>query len=179
RSEAIRNAINCYNIQAAILNPPQQKISWKDIADYSFLGEFDLLRYSRTDIRSSDWATPAHQEVTTKYFKLCRAHEEITRLNVEVHRLRTAIHDKELHISTVTRDLLVSNPQLGNELQCQWRPCMAIYAVHSFRLDRIERLPRFSGIRGVGVRDDPSMSSRNDDADSAGPTCAGTLCMNA
>ncbi|KAG1827855.1 hypothetical protein DFJ58DRAFT_672461, partial [Suillus subalutaceus] len=96
-SEAIQNAINHYNVQAFTLNPPRQKISWKDIADYSFLGEFDLLHNSRTDIRNSDWVTPAHREVTTKYFKLCRAHKEITWLNVEVHRLHTAIHDEELH----------------------------------------------------------------------------------
>ncbi|KAG1881214.1 hypothetical protein F4604DRAFT_1879732 [Suillus subluteus] len=157
QSEAIRNAINHYNVQAIALNPPQQKISWKDIADYSFLGEFDLLHNSRTDIRNSDWATlsytiyptPAHREATTKYFKLCRAHEEITQLNVKVRRLRTAIHDEELHASAVIQDLLVLDPQLGNELQCQWRLHMAINAVHSFRLDRIEKLPGFSGIRDI------------------------------
>ncbi|KAG2737343.1 hypothetical protein P692DRAFT_201733361, partial [Suillus brevipes Sb2] len=46
RSEAIRNAINKYNVQAVALNPPRAHISWKDIADYSFLGEFDVLRHS-------------------------------------------------------------------------------------------------------------------------------------
>ncbi|KAG2049003.1 hypothetical protein BDR06DRAFT_865838, partial [Suillus hirtellus] len=59
-SEVIHNAINCYNIQATALNPPRPKISWKDIADYSFLSKFDILCYSRTDIQSSDWATPAY-----------------------------------------------------------------------------------------------------------------------
>ncbi|KAG2090003.1 uncharacterized protein F5147DRAFT_748280 [Suillus discolor] len=49
-SDAIRNAINRYNTQAAALNPPCSKISWKDIADYGFVAEFDLLRYSRNDI---------------------------------------------------------------------------------------------------------------------------------
>ncbi|KAG0697181.1 hypothetical protein DFH29DRAFT_984383 [Suillus ampliporus] len=113
-----KNAINHYNIQA--------KISWKDITDYSFLGKFDLLHHSHTDIQNNDWAAPAHQEATTKFFKLCQAHEEITQLNVEVCHLCTAIHNEELHTSTVIQDLLVSNPQLGNELQDQWRPCMAI-----------------------------------------------------
>ncbi|KAG1781180.1 hypothetical protein EV702DRAFT_963120, partial [Suillus placidus] len=55
RSEAIHNAINRYNTQAAALNPPRPKLSWKDIAEYSFLGEFDLLRHSCTDIRKLDW----------------------------------------------------------------------------------------------------------------------------
>jgi hypothetical protein len=77
RSEAIRNAINRYNMQAVALIPPHPKISWKDIVDYSFLGEFDLLRHSRADIRSNDWAKPAHREATNKFFKLRRAHEEV------------------------------------------------------------------------------------------------------
>ena len=50
RSEAIRKAITRYNIQAAALNPPRPSISWKDITQYTFLGEFDLLRHMRDDI---------------------------------------------------------------------------------------------------------------------------------
>jgi len=151
RSEAIRNAINRYNVQAIALNPPRPKISWKDIVDYSFLGEFDLLRHSRTDIRTKDWAKPAHREATTKFFKLCRAREEISRLNVEIRRLRTAIHAEEHQITAVIQNLLLSDPRLAGELQRQWRSRAAINAVHSYRLDRIEGLAGFSGVRGVGV----------------------------
>lgn len=64
-------------MHAQALNPPRPKISWKDITDYSFLGEFDLLRYSREDVWSNDWTKPAYREATTKFFKLQRAHEEI------------------------------------------------------------------------------------------------------
>ncbi|KAG1905039.1 uncharacterized protein F5891DRAFT_918631, partial [Suillus fuscotomentosus] len=120
-SEAIRNAINRYNIQAVALNPLRPKISWKDIADYSFLGEFDLLRHSRTDIRTNNWAKPAHREATTKYFKLSRAHEEVMRLNVEIRRLRTAIHTEEIQTTAVIQDLLISDPRLARELQHHWR----------------------------------------------------------
>ncbi|KAG2125850.1 hypothetical protein BD769DRAFT_1358140, partial [Suillus cothurnatus] len=49
-SDAICNAINHYNTQAAALNPPHFKISWKDITDYGVVAEFDLLQYSRNDI---------------------------------------------------------------------------------------------------------------------------------
>ncbi|KAG2143103.1 hypothetical protein DEU56DRAFT_911034 [Suillus clintonianus] len=152
RSEAIRNAIIRYNTQAAGLNPPRPNISWKDIADYGFLGEFDLLRHSRDDIRSSDWSKPGHREATTKYFKLHRAREEITRLNVEVRRLRTAIHDEELGVSDVMQELLVSDPHLACELQRQYRSRLAINAVHCYWLSRIEKLAGFSGAKGVGVR---------------------------
>ncbi|KAG2338066.1 hypothetical protein BDR05DRAFT_894215, partial [Suillus weaverae] len=84
RSEAICNAINRYNTQAAALNPPRPKLSWKDIAEYSFLGEFDLLRHSCTDIQVLDWTKPAYCEATTKYFKLLHAQEEVSHLNVKV-----------------------------------------------------------------------------------------------
>ncbi|KAH7903562.1 hypothetical protein BJ138DRAFT_1020421 [Hygrophoropsis aurantiaca] len=84
RSHAICNAIIRYNTQAALLNPPRPAISWKEIADYTFLGEFDLLRQSRIDPRREDWTKPAQREATVKYFKLQRAREEIVRLNIEM-----------------------------------------------------------------------------------------------
>ncbi|KAG2744797.1 hypothetical protein P692DRAFT_201882787, partial [Suillus brevipes Sb2] len=152
RSEAIRNAINRYNTHAAVLNPPRPKISWKDIVEYGFLGEFDLLRYSRDDVRNSDWSKPGHREATTKFFKLCRAREEITRLNVEVRRLCTAIHDEELMMTDVVQELLISDPQLACELQRQHRSRAAINAVHRYRLTRTANLAGFSGVRGIGVR---------------------------
>ncbi|KAG2037623.1 hypothetical protein BDR03DRAFT_933872 [Suillus americanus] len=54
RSDAIHNAINCYNVQATSLIPPRPKIAWKDITEYSFLGKFDLLRDSHTDVQDKD-----------------------------------------------------------------------------------------------------------------------------
>ncbi|KIK35339.1 hypothetical protein CY34DRAFT_26633 [Suillus luteus UH-Slu-Lm8-n1] len=114
RSEAIRNAINWYNIQAVALNPPRPKISWKDIVDYS------------------------HREATNKFFKLRHAHEEVEQLNIEVRRLCTAIHAEELQTSAVIDDLLLSDPRLAAELQRQWHLHASVNAVHRYRLDRIE-----------------------------------------
>ena len=77
RSEAIRNALARYNAQAAKLKPPRPPLTWKEIVDYSFLAEFDLLRQSRFDIRQANWAQPIHREAMVKHFKLLRAREEI------------------------------------------------------------------------------------------------------
>ncbi|KAG1764331.1 hypothetical protein EDD22DRAFT_979071 [Suillus occidentalis] len=153
RSEAIHNAINRYNTQAAALNPPRPKLSWKDIAEYSFLGEFDLLRHSCTDIRELDWTKPAHREATTKYFKLLCAREEVSRLNVEVRRLRTFVHDEEMETNKVITDLQLSYPLLASELQRQWRSRSATNMFHIFRLNQIENLPSYSGMRGIGYAD--------------------------
>ncbi|KAG1739229.1 hypothetical protein EDD22DRAFT_982290 [Suillus occidentalis] len=146
RSETIRKAITRYNVQAAALNPPRDKISWKDIADYSFLAEFDLLRHSRNDVRGNDWVRPAYREATSKYFKLLRAHEEIAQLNVEICRLRTAIYDEELHATAIIHDLSSSDPLLASELKRQWHSQAAINAVHNYRLDQIGSLMGFSGV---------------------------------
>ncbi|KAG2070457.1 hypothetical protein BDR04DRAFT_1018673, partial [Suillus decipiens] len=59
-SDAICNAINCYNTQTTALNPPCSKISWKDITDYGFVAKFNLLQYSHNDIQSSAWSKPGH-----------------------------------------------------------------------------------------------------------------------
>ncbi|KAI6011365.1 hypothetical protein BKA83DRAFT_4467060 [Pisolithus microcarpus] len=151
RSETIRNAIIRYNTQAAALNPPRPPISWKDIAEYSFLGEFDLLRHSRADVRDNDWAKPAFRQATVKFFKLQRAREELKRVSVEVRRLQTSIHDEEAHIAKITDELLVSNHPLASELKRQHRSRHAINELHLHRLDQITRHPQYVGSRGVGV----------------------------
>ncbi|KAG1763278.1 hypothetical protein EV702DRAFT_928628, partial [Suillus placidus] len=91
------------------------------------------------------WSKPGHQEATIKFFKLCQVYEEITRLNVEVHCLRTAIHDEDHHMLTIIQKLQVSDPHLGCELQHQHHSCAAINAMHCYHLDRIESLTGFSG----------------------------------
>lgn len=132
--------------------PPRPKLAWKDIVEYSFLGEFDLLRNSRTDIQDADWTTPVHREATVKYFKLQRAREEVQRLNIEVRCLRTAIHDEEIKTNATIDQLIVTNPPLAVELRRQWQARATVNAVHLYRLNRIESQPAFSGRHGVGVR---------------------------
>ena len=121
RSEAIKNALNRYNTQAIKLTPPRPTLSWKEIVDYSFLGEFDLLRHSRADIRNEPWAHVTRREAMVKYFKLCRAQEEVTRLNIEIQRLRTFIHNETIHTTQVISQLSLSDPRLATELQQWWQ----------------------------------------------------------
>ncbi|KAG1758477.1 hypothetical protein EDD22DRAFT_783884, partial [Suillus occidentalis] len=116
RSEAMRNALNQYNTQAAALIPPRPQLTWKDIVEYSFLGEFDLLRQSRSDVCTLDWTKPTHREATVKHFKIQCAHEEIQRLNIEIRQLRTAIHDEEVKVNTTIDTLLISDQLVGLEL---------------------------------------------------------------
>jgi len=114
------------------------------------LAEFDLLRHSRTDVRRETWVQPAHREAVTKYFKLCRAQEEIVRLNVEIRRLRTRIHDDTIHVVGVLEDLATGNPPLCAAVRKWWTLRSSVNNKHLQQLDAIERFPGFTGKRGIG-----------------------------
>jgi hypothetical protein len=152
RSEAIRNAITRYNEQAAKLNPPRPPLSWKEIVDYSFLGEFDLLRHSRGNVHQATWAQPARRAATVKYLTLHRGREEITRVNTEIRRLRTSIHDETVHVEGIIAELSQTDPRLCSELRRWWALRSSINRIHLWRLDKIESSPSYTGQRGIGVR---------------------------
>ncbi|KAG1869619.1 hypothetical protein F4604DRAFT_1545817, partial [Suillus subluteus] len=96
QSQAIRTALDKYNILTRQLSPPTPVIQWNDIIHYGFISEFELLKhsYSQHDIHDEPWTIPANRDVASKYFKIQCARKEITRLNVEIRRLHTAIVDE-------------------------------------------------------------------------------------
>lgn len=122
------------------------------MVEYTFLAEFDLLRHGRIDIRTQTWTDPLRRQATLQYLRLQRAKEEIQRLNIEIRRLRTAIHDEEQTTMATLERLTVDNSPLVPELCRQWTLRSRVNAVHIARLNRIEALPGFSGICGIGIR---------------------------
>jgi hypothetical protein len=151
RSEAIRKALGRYNAEASRLTPPRPELGWKQIVDYTFLAEFDLLRHSRTDIRSALWAQPGHREATIKYLEVMRAHEEIRRLNVEHLHLRTHIRDEEaLYLRTIDQ-VKDARPGLAAELTKRWTLRSMVNLIHQGRLNRTEALSGYTGTHGIGV----------------------------
>ena len=154
RSQAIKNALNRYNTQAALLDPPRPGLSWADIVNYSFIGEFDLLRHLHQDIRSAPWAKPAQRAATLIYFKLCRAKEELDRLNIEIRRLRTFIQHENTDLDIVITKLTTTAPLVAQELKHQRILRSSVNAEHIRRLNLIEQLPGFTGVKGsVGQRE--------------------------
>ncbi|KAK2460041.1 hypothetical protein APHAL10511_007964 [Amanita phalloides] len=148
RSEAIQKAITHYNAQAAKLDPPHQQLSWKDVVDFSFLGEFNLLRFSKLQ-SEKEWMRPAVREAITKYLKLSRVHEEIERLNIEVQRLRRSIEDEERHVKCTIEQLEGERLHLlTGELRRRWRLQSKINLIHLKRLDRLESEPYYTGKHG-------------------------------
>ncbi|KAF7976738.1 hypothetical protein HWV62_5710 [Athelia sp. TMB] len=154
RSKAIQSALDRYNAVAPLMQPPAPILDWKQILDYTFISEFELLKYSRShqDITIQAWSRPIYREAVAKYYKLRAAHEEITRVNVEARRLRTAIHDEHLHYEDCITELGPSDPQLAAELRSRYATRRRVNALHGRKLDMLESLAGFTGIRGVGTR---------------------------
>jgi hypothetical protein len=152
RSEAIRKAITRYNEQAAKLNPPCPPLLWKDIVEYSFLGEFDLLRHSRADVCQEHWAQPARRAATTKYFYLSHAEEEITCLNTEIQRLCTSMHDETEHVERVIAHLSIADHRLCAELRCWWALRTSVNQVHLHRFNKLKKSADYTSNKDIGVR---------------------------
>ncbi|KAJ7247729.1 hypothetical protein C8J57DRAFT_1438029 [Mycena rebaudengoi] len=94
RSKAIRNALKNYNLAAAALSPPARRLEWAEVIDYTFLADFDLLRGGTELETILPWATPASRMLMDSYFRIERAKEEITRLDIEIRRVVTHIRDE-------------------------------------------------------------------------------------
>ncbi|KAJ7041444.1 hypothetical protein C8F04DRAFT_1177279 [Mycena alexandri] len=85
RSEAVKNAINRYNIAALAMEPPSPSLTWDEVVEYVFLADFEFLRATDGELNEKPWTRPAY----------CPRSEEIVRLNVEVRRLVTWISDED------------------------------------------------------------------------------------
>jgi hypothetical protein len=86
-----------------------------------------------------------------KHFKLCCAHKEITRLNIEIYHLQTFIHYKILQMNKAMLYLTETNPHLAAELKLQWQLYNAINIIHLQCLNSVEQSASFTGICRIGV----------------------------
>lgn len=145
RSQAIKTALNRYNAAAANLNPPAPSLEWEDVVEYSFLSDFDILRDSRQDVRSKPWARPAARVIMERYFKLQRAREEITRLNVEIRRLVAFIRDEGRFLDQHIVRLEKENPELAHHVAAYRSERCRSNATHIQRLKRLASLDGFTG----------------------------------
>ena len=112
-SQAICNALDCYNAAAPALSPPCPTLSWNDVVEYAFLANFDLLQDSRQDVHDRLWTNPACHVVIDHHFKLEHACEEIQCLNVEVHHVVTYIQDEDVLLHLKETGIMQVNPGLA------------------------------------------------------------------
>lgn len=124
------------------------------------VADFDLLRDTRQDIRTLEWAQPANREGMVMYFGIKRAKEEILRLNVEIRRLLTFLYDDYAdHFRAVTKHIII-NPPLASEISSQWSYRERIHEAIVNRLIQTSRLAGFTGnlFYGQRVGRDPALN---------------------
>ena len=149
RSGAIRTALDNYNNLAREQNPPRPTLEYADVAAYGWLGEFELLKHSRHDVMSKPWSISANREVASKYFKIICAHEEIKRLNVEIHRLGAWVDHEDHQLSSTANSLVSTKPHIAEEVRRLYAERHHVNNVNRARLGAIYKLEGFSGSRDL------------------------------
>lgn len=145
------------------MDPPAPVLQWKDIMNYAFVSEFDLLHhtYSHKDISQRPWAVQVNREVAAKFYKIRAARDEIVRLNVECRRLQTHIRDEELHYIRVERELATTSPLLAAEVRKEYENRRRVNHIHRVRLNAIHSLAGFSGWTEPGTRMDGQIEQQD------------------
>lgn len=151
RSQAIRTALEKYNLAAASLHPPRPQLSWDVVVEYAFLADFDLLSDTRQDIRERPWAAPAARMLLDEYFKIERAHEEIQRLNIEIRRFITYMQDEEVYLKKKEDLLLEADGALAHQISCLRERLQRCNEQHRHKLHRLASLPGFTGTLQPGI----------------------------
>ncbi|KAI5990753.1 hypothetical protein EDD15DRAFT_2169952 [Pisolithus albus] len=146
RSAAIRTALDRFNTAARACSPPRPQLTFEEVVEYTFLADFDLLRNAtREDISQRPWASPAARAAMDQYFKVCRAEEEIKRLNVEIRRIITYLRDEDRYMRACIAELQVSHPPLAHQVQLYHNVRAKFTNHHICLLTDTIRLPGFTG----------------------------------
>ncbi|KAJ7237599.1 hypothetical protein C8J57DRAFT_1087371 [Mycena rebaudengoi] len=154
RSKAIRNALKNYNLAAAALSPPARRLEWAEVIDYTFLADFDLLRGGTELETILPWATPALRMLMDSYFRIERAKEEITRLDIEIRRVVTHIRDERAFFIEKESTIRESDPALAFFVRRHRFERERFDMVHMDRFKKLQKKlgARFTGTLEPGVR---------------------------
>ena len=144
RSSAIRTALDQYNTAAQALSLSHQMLHWKEVVEYTFLTDFNLLHDAHQDISQCLWATPAAQLAMDLHFKICRAKEEIPCLNIEIRQVATYICDEDCYLRAWENQVRTFNPQLAHHIYLHHMEQGWFNAHHISCLTKISRLKGFS-----------------------------------
>ncbi|KAJ6459830.1 hypothetical protein DFH09DRAFT_1348807 [Mycena vulgaris] len=98
---------------SAALTPRSRSLTWAEVIDYAFLSDFDILRDPDGNAALRPWADPAAHHLMDCFFKIERAREEITRLNIEIQRLVTYIRDEKEVLLEKESEVNLTDPHLA------------------------------------------------------------------
>jgi len=143
--DAIQTALRNYNSAAVQLEPPRPTLTWETVVNAVNVADPDILRDTRTDISTLQWAEPARREGTVLYFGIKQAKEEIVRLNVEIRRLLTFMRNKHNKMYSAIAANMMVNPPLASYLSCEWQLRDQVNSSIARRLVQASKLYGFSG----------------------------------
>ncbi|KAI5990606.1 hypothetical protein EDD15DRAFT_2388740 [Pisolithus albus] len=149
RSAAIRAALLQYNAAAKALG--RRALEFDEVVEYAFLADFDLLRDTRQDVSTRPWASPTARLAMNMFFKLCRAEEEVVRLNVEIRRIVTYIVDEDRYLRSCEALYRDTHPALAHQISRYHSIRSRFTSLHLCSLEKISHLPGFSGTLIPGI----------------------------
>ncbi|KAF7967244.1 hypothetical protein HWV62_35063 [Athelia sp. TMB] len=157
RSQAIRTALDSYNAAARALTIPRRQLQWKEVVEYAFLSDFDLLRDARQDVSSKLWATPAGRLAMDLHYKIKHAREEVGRLNVEIRRVATFVRDEDRYLLHMETQLQTEDAHLAHQVALFRARRGCFNHEHQRRLIKISKLEGFTGtiVPGDAVESGP------------------------
>ena len=139
------------------MRPKRPLLSWENVVEYAFLADFDLLRDTREDITTKTWAKPASRLVSDSFFKMERAKEEITRLNVEIQRVITYMRDEERFLRRREIEIKGDDPSLAHQIYLLRMERGRFTDIHMARFIKLARNPGFNGSINPGISVDRSL----------------------
>ncbi|KIO01172.1 hypothetical protein M404DRAFT_28898 [Pisolithus tinctorius Marx 270] len=108
-------------------------------------------RDTRKDISTCPWASPTARLTINMYFKLCRAKEEVVRLNVEIRRVVTYLIDEDRYLRACEALYQDTNPALAYQIS-RYRAIRSRFTpLHLRTLEKISHLPGFRGTLTPGI----------------------------
>ena len=110
------------------------------------------MRNTQRDISGAPWASPVARETIKKFFRVRRAHEEIQRCNIEVHRLFTSIHNEYRQFAGILETLATQKSAIFGAVNEYCTRRRRVNALLLGQVQRIFGLKGFTGDRALGRR---------------------------
>lgn len=114
RSEAVRKSLERYNRIAAKQRPKQPQLEYGEIANWIWLGDFELLKTWDSSLLDRPWTSPVNREAAGKWWKVRRAKEELVRSQVEAWRLWSWVQDEDSALEAKVDALHASRPLMAS-----------------------------------------------------------------
>ncbi|KAI5981599.1 hypothetical protein EDD15DRAFT_2391694 [Pisolithus albus] len=120
-------------------------------------GKFTLLEFDEVvedtwqDVSTRPWALPTACLAINTFFKLCRAEEEVTCLNVEIHHIVTYLIDEDRYLRACEALYRDTHPALAHQISIYHGIRSRFTPSYLHSLEKISRLPGFSGMLTAGV----------------------------